>query len=211
MNEDFESYQIDDEDESDNPQPARRHTLWELVPQVMIMPTSGWEKMRASGPSPDVATIRFLLPLSLLSGASVFFSLLYPNVNSLGTEENSFTILLVNAVIMFCSFFIGYYVALLLEKIFLPKDMRDFPHSNFGKLMTMTGIGTLALFHILFEAFIMLDFILVFLPLWTIFILYKGIQQSGFHSEKELLAVGVICVVVIASPTLVEWILALFS
>lgn len=211
MNEDFESYSIEDNEDEEVKEPSRRLTMWTIMPQIMITPAAGWEKAKKFGPTPELATLRFLFPLCLLSGVSVFFALLYPRHNGLGGEESRFTVLLVNSVIQFCSFFIGYYVALVLNKVFLPKDVRDFPSTSFGKLLVMTGISTLALFHIIFEVLPMLDFILVFLPLWTIFIIYKGLPYSGMHSEKKLLAIGTVCVTTILGPFIVEWILVLFA
>lgn len=213
MNEDFESYRIEDDEEENGAGhgEVKRFTMWTIVPRIMTMPSSGWEMARHNAPSPELATVRFLLPLSLLSGFSVFLTFLYPRQKGFISEENGFTVLLVNAVIQFCSFFLGYFLALVLAKLFLPKDVRDIPSTPFGKILTMTGTATLAFFHILYEAFPMLDFILVFLPLWTIFIVFKGMDYTGVRSEKHILSVGVMCLVVVTGPTLVEWVLALFA
>lgn len=207
MNENFESYNIDDEEDGNS---VKRFTMWSIVPQIMVTPSSGWARARNNGPSPELATIRFFLPICLLTGASVFFSALYPGALST-TEENGFTLLLVNSVIQFCSFFIGYYLALVLAKLFLPKEDRNIPSSPFGKLLIMTGVATLALFHILFEAFRMLDFIFEFLPLWTIFLIIRGIDFIEVRSDKKVLVIAVLCLVTVISPTLVRWILALFA
>lgn len=197
---DFENYIIEDEDEKRAP----RLTMWSIVPRIMIMPASGWALARKNGPSPEIATIRFLLPMSLAAGISNFFTYFYPG-------RNSFTTVLVGAVITFCSFFLAYYIALLLQKLFLPKEGRDLPATSYGKLLTMTGIGTLALFHILTQALPMLDVILEFLPLWTIFLLYTGLKNTGVNNEKFVYALGVVCIVVVCSPYLVEWIFSLFT
>lgn len=210
MNEDFENYNIEDEEIGEGEQKLRPLTMWTILPVIMTMPAAGWKKLTLQGPSPELATIRFFLPLCILSGASVFFSLFYPGIG-LSAEENPFTILLVNAVIQFCSFFIGYYMALVMAKVFLPKEDRWISSSSYGKLLIMTGVATLAIFHILFEAFPMLDFILVFLPLWTIFIQFRGLEHTEFRSDKRILAIAVICLVTITGPTLIEWLLALFT
>ena len=197
--EDFESYSIEEEEES----AGRRLTMWSIVPRIMTSPASGWESAKKCGPTPELATIRFFLPICLLSGASEFFSLIY-QVNL------SFTGLLVAAVISFCSFFIGYYLALVFAKLFLPKDSRDFPSSNYGRLLTMTGVTTLAIFHILFKAIPMFDFIIEFFPLWTIFLLYKGMKLAEINREKSTYDLGVMCVVIICCPVIVEWALSFF-
>lgn len=210
MTDDFQNYSIPDYEEEETPA-GFRYTMWRIVPQIMIMPTSGWRLAKENGPAPEIAVLRFLLPLSLLSGASVFFSLLYPReIDPLGADAG-FTVLLVNAVIQFCSFFIGYFLALVFAKLLLPKGDRFLPSSPYGKLLVMAAIGSLAFFHIMFEVLPMLDSILVFLPLWTIFIIYKGMEISGIQEEKSLLAVGVICVVTVCAPTMIEWILLLFT
>lgn len=177
--------------------------MWTLFPRILTMPGEGWEKTMQHGPRPEIAVIRFLLPLSLLAAGAEFFAYLY----QVGL---SFTDLLVRAVITFCAFFIGYYIALVFAKIFLPKDAKDFPSSNYGKLLTLTGIASLACFRVLFMALPMLDFILEFLPLWTLFIIYRGMKMVVVSAEKQTMALGVMCIDIICSPLLVEWILSLF-
>lgn len=203
MKEDFENYQIEDDEEEEGQSPGRKGTMWTIVPQIMIMPASGWEKARVKGPSAEIATVRFFLPLCLLSGFSVFLSKLYPG-------QLSFQGLLVEAVISFFSFFLGFYVALVIAKALLPKDARHFIPTNYGRLLTMTGVSTLAMFHILFEAFPMFDFIWEFLPLWTIFLIFRGTSAKEMHTDQYPLALGVLCVVIICSPILLEWIFSLF-
>lgn len=196
----FESYNLEQDDNDD----VRSGTMWTIVPQIMTMPASGWERLKKAGPSPEIATFRFLVPICILAGASDFFALLYPG-------QYGFTGLLVNSVVSFCSFFIGFYLALVLAKIFLPSEAKEFLSSSYGKLLTMTGVGTLAFFRILMQGLPMLDFILEFLPLWTIFLIYKGMKLSDIPSEKAAYSMGVMCVTVICGPVLTEWALSLFT
>lgn len=195
---DYESYSIED-DEDD----VVRYTMWSIVPRVMAMPMSGWERAKNNGPSPDIAVLRFLLPVCLLAGGAEFLALLYQG-------SAGFASLLVNAVVSFCSFFLGYYIALVFARIFLPREARNFPSSRFGRLLTMTGIATLAFFHILMMALPMFDFVIEFFPLWTIFLIYKGMKFANIKPEKAPFSMGVMCVVVICGPILVEWALSLF-
>lgn len=209
MNEEFDNYKVDDEEEEDISSP--QYTLWQIVPRIMVSPQSGLKKLRQNGPSPELAAARFLLPLCLLTGFSAFFSYLYPGQIVSFAEENNFSVILVNAVVQFCAFFLGYYVAVLMARVFLPKGIRYFTSTKYGKLLTMTAIGTLAFFHIVCKALPMFDSFLVFLPLWTIFIIYKGMEPIAFDSDKKLLAIGTMCLITIVSPTLIAWILVLFT
>ena len=196
--ENFESYNLDDEEND-----VKRLTMWSIVPRVMTMPASGWERMKQRGPTPEIAIIRYLLPISLMSGGAEFFSLLYPGQYELAS-------ILVAGVIQFCSFFIGYFLSLIFASIFLPKAAKGFPSTKYGKLLTMTGVSTLAIFHILLKALPMFDFVIEFLPIWTIFLIYKGMNIAEIEREKAAFSMGVMCLVVIACPVLVAWAFTLF-
>ena len=196
--EDIDSYVIEDDEK-----PVNIYTMWSIVPRIMVMPGPGWKRLWNHGPLPEVAGVRFLLPLSILSGASEFFVYLYQVQLVLAD-------VLVSAVIQFCSFFLGYFLSLLLMKLAMPKDSKEFVDSHYAKLMVMTGIGTLALFHIIFMALPMFDFIIEFFPLWTVYILYEGMRQKHVSQSMQLYATGALCVIVICAPFLVEWILTLF-
>ena len=197
--EDFDSYLIDDDEED-----GKRYTMWDIVPLAMINPEQGWKRARLHGPIPEIATIRFLIPLCILAGASEFFALIYPGHYTISG-------LLVGAVITFCAYFLGYYLSLVLSRILLPRNTRKLSATDYGKLLIMGATGTLAFFQILIKSLQMFDFILEFLPLWTIFIIFQGIKQiEDVESDKILFAIGLLCVIVICCPILIEWILALF-
>lgn len=196
---DFENYNLDDEEDK-----VKCQTLWSLLPYILTMPTSGWDRVKKYGPTPDIATLRFLLPLSILSGASEFFTLVYQ------PGQHGFSAILVSGFISFLSYFLGYYLSLVFAKIFLPKEAKFFPSSSYGKLLTMIGVATLAIFHMLYKILPFLDFAIEFFPIWTIFLIFKGMRYSDIAPEKNAFSMGVLCVVIIACPVLVEWIFTLF-
>lgn len=197
----FDSYTLEDETDDKG---VKRYTMWRLIPLIMTVPSQGWSLTRHNGPAPDIATLRFLLPVSLISGGAEFLSLLYPGAQP-------FTSILVAAVITFVSFFIGYYLALVFAKLFIPKEARGFPSTDYGKLLTMAGVGTLAIFHFLFKALPMFDFIIEFFPIWTIFLVFRGMKYADIPPEKWAFSMGVMCVVIICSPVVVEWVLAIID
>lgn len=194
----IDSYVIEDDGK-----PVRLETMWSLVPRIMAMPGSGWKRLRDHGPLPEVALVRFLLPLCVLSGVAEFFVYLYQ-------VQLSFADILVSAVIQFCSFFLGYFLSLLMLKVLMPKDAEGFVETQYAKLMIMTGIGTLALFHVVFMALPMFDFVLEFLPLWTVYILYEAMRQKKVSESKQLYATGAVCFTVISAPFIIEWLLTFF-
>ena len=196
--ENFESYSLEEEENEEC------LTMWSILPRIMAMPQSGWELCKLSGPVPEIAVLRFLLPLCLLAGGAEFMAMLYQ-------VQLTFEGVLVNAVISFFSFFLGYYIAVVLAKVFLPKDAKEFITSKYGRLMAIAGVSTLAFFHILFQSLPMFDFIIEFFPLWTIFLIFKGMQIADVPKEKAAFSLGVMCLAIISSPYLVEWALSLFA
>ena len=205
MKQEYDNYSIeDDEEEEGGKEPSVRSTMWSLMPKVLVAPASGWEKVRKEGPSPEVAVIRFLLPFCLLAGGADFFRLLYE-------VQLVFSDLLVEAVITFCSFFLGYYVSLVLLKLFLPRESKEFPVTRYGRLLVIGSTVSLAIFHILYVALPMFDFLIEFFPLWTVFLIYKGTASGCFEEERHAFSMGVVCVVVICSPVLIKWIFSFFT
>lgn len=198
----FEEYSLEDEEEK--PTTLSLPQIWLKMTQAIIMPSSGWIQLHKSEIRPEKAVLYFLLPISFLASLSDFFTLLYE-------IDVKYTDLLVGIVITFFSFFLGYYVALLIAKLFLPVADKEFPHTNYGRILTIGCVGALALIHILDEALPMFDFIIEFFPLWIVFMLYKGLGLSNLHENKFSYCLGVLSVAIISSPFLIEWFFSLFS
>ena len=180
-----------------------RLTMWQIAPRIVMTPSVGWDMVMSRGPRPEIAVIRFLLPLCLMAAGSEFFTMIY-------NPDLSFTNVLVQSVITLTSYFLGYYIALVLAKLFLPKDAKEFPLTPYGKLVILTGVGSLAFFVVLIKLLPMIDFILEFLPVWTVFLIFKAMSKIAVSEEKQTLSIGIVCVIVICAPIIVEWFLSLF-
>lgn len=200
--EDFEEYSLEDEEEQSHPMALPQ--IWLTLLKAMIMPSQGWKKIRESDLKPDSAVIGFLLPMSLLAAISNLFSIIYD-------IDLKYTDLLVGMVVSFFTYFLGYYIAVLIARIFVPTAVRDFPMSNYGRNLITGCMGTLAMIHIIYEAFQLFDFVIEFFPLWIVFMLYKGMSQVNTDSNKATYTLGVMCVAVISSPVLIEWFFSFFT
>lgn len=194
----FDNYLIED-DEDDR----KRYTMWSIMPVAMVNPQLGWSRARDEGPTPEIATLRFFIPICIFAALADFLIYLYPG-------QYTFPGVLVGSVVTLCSFFIGYYLSLVLTRLLLRKHSKSLPATDYGKLLIMGSTATLAFFHILMRAFPMFDFILEFLPLWTIYLVFEGIRQDHHDQEYSIFSIGMVCLIIICSPILIEWILSLF-
>ena len=50
----------------------------------------------------------------------------------------------------------------------------------------------------------MLEPILVFLPLWTVYIICRGVRFLKFPKEREHLATGILCLLTVGMPWLLR-------
>ena len=198
----FEEYTIQDEEEQDNyltlPQ------IWRALLKAMVMPSAGWKQLHNSQIKPENIVVGFLLPISLLAAASDLFSLLYE-------MELRFTDLLVGMVITFFTYFLGYYIAVLIARIFMPKADKGFPMTGYGRLLIIDCVAALAVIHVIYQALQIFDFMIEFFPLWTVYMLYKGMNYAKIDSNKATFSLGVMCVAVISSPVLINWFFDLFT
>lgn len=197
----FEEYSLEDEEESGSMTLFR---LWKAVFTAIAMPASGWKLIKERMVTPEAVAMKFLLPVSILAAGSVFFGLIYD-------VSVHFTDLLVDMVVTFFTFFLGYYISILIARIFMPAADRGFPMTDYGRKMASVSVGTLALINILYNAVPLFDFIIEFFPLWLVYMLYKAMNLADIDRNKSTYSLGVMCVSVICSPILIEWFFSLFT
>lgn len=183
-----------------NPEePRKRKTPLELMFGIMLNPVEGWKSLRRSKYTPDEISAKCFYPLSALAAASQFVALVYH-------PDMEMSDILVKALITFICFFFGNFIILPLLKILLPKSIKDFSETDFGKEFVMMMLSTLALFYVAITLLPMIEPVLVFLPLWTIYLISKGTKFIKIPKDKTVGATGMLCVVIIGTPLLVNWI-----
>lgn len=172
-----------------------------LMFRTMLTPVEGWKALkRAKLTSEEVAARAFypLLALAAISEASSFFY-----------EANyTFSEWAVSGLVTFISFFFGYFTVLLAASIFLPKELKELPKKDICKQMVLLASSTLPLFYVLGRMLPMLDAVLVFLPIWTIYIVFKGIRLLRVPKEKENTVAGIFCTLTVGCPIFWMWLLS---
>lgn len=170
-----------------------------LFIRVLSNPVDGWKALKRSRHSVEKFSMRCFYPLVLLASLSEFATLFYdPDVKP---ED-----LIIPAIITFIVFVFGYFTALICSGLILPKETRQTFHTSFGKEYLMLNIATLALFYSLFNFFPIAGPILVFLPLWTIYIACKGVKLFRIPEEKNACSCVLISFAIIGCPVFWNWV-----
>ena len=194
-----EHYNIDQEDNDNNDDNGYTGSnMFLLLFRLMINPVEGWKRIRRRGITAEEAGKRCFYPLAAISALSCFIAAIYD-------ASQTLNMCMIAAVKIFMALFFGNFTTLLLFRWGLPKQYRDIPDSNFGKVFVMFNLSTLALFYILYEILPMLGPAIVFLPIWTIYLTSKGCKFFHFPAEKSSLLITLICLYLILAPIAVYW------
>lgn len=171
---------------------------WCLLFSVMFNPVEGWKKIRRVRKSAEKLQSGCFYPLLALLALSNFTDYIYSvNVN--------LSTIVTKAAVAFVSYFFGYYCILFLENIFFSKPISENFDKDYGKSYIIIGLSTLSLFAILINILPMLWPILIFLPLWTLYLLYKGSKYFKLPESQALKFIVLTCLFVVGMPILIDW------
>lgn len=126
--------------------------------------------------------------------------------NSLSVQQA-----LPKAIEAFCGFFFGYFCVLILIKLLLPKEGREAFEKPFGKNFVAVAITSLAIFDLLVFILPMLQPVLVFLPIWTIFIICRGCRLLGVPEKMQIQTSTILSVLTIGAPLAISWLFSFLT
>ena len=169
-----------------------------LLLNIMFNPVEGWKKLRRSKMSVESLQSGCFYPVLAIMAVSRFAEYFY-SVNI------SLSHLLTQAVVEFVAFFLGYFCVQMVLLWILPTNVAERFEERFGKEYTLIALSTLALFSIFTNILPMLWPILIFLPIWTLYIMFKGIRFFLFPEKQEMKFFVLSGTAVIGVPLLIEW------
>lgn len=175
-------------------------TPFSLLIKVMFNPVEGWKNLRRGKFEVQELQSGCFYPLLSLLALSNFADYFY-------SVDVTISQIITKAVISFVSFFFGYFSIIVLLKTFLPKNVADYFNQRFGQDFVILSLSTMAIFSIVINLLPMLWPILIFLPLWTIYIMYKGSKFFKMNENQTIKSVVWIFGSVIGVPVLIDWIL----
>ncbi len=176
----------------------RRHTPFLLLLNILMTGTAGWKDLRRSRLTPEQTAAGCFYPLIALASACRFADWFYlPEFNLSET--------LVSAVSVFVSFFFSYFAIQVVCRWLFPTAVKSKTETAYFKLMVQYALSSLALFLIPAEVLPILETITVFLPIWTAFIITKGIRFMVIPNQFLNRCMVTIVVTVIVTPYLLMW------
>lgn len=191
---DNSSYNIEDlhDDKSTHP------NIFLMMLKVLSNPLEGWKALRRHKITSEETQRTCFYPLVALVALSNFAQLLY-------SPRTTVSEVLMEALTSFIGFFAGYFCIIILLKIFFPKTVNKQIETEFGKVFILISLSTLCLFSILIELFPMLWAILIFLPLWTVYSICRGVRFFDFPDNRSITCTGLLCILTVGVPYLIDW------
>lgn len=191
----------DDEDLEDEEENINKGSLFLLLFKIMSTPVEGWKEFKRRRYTVEEVSNGCFYPLVALAAVSEFAEMIYTTA--------SLSTCLLRAVTAFIAFFFGYFTIILLSGVFLPKVSVMKVKGVLGKEFVMMNLSTLTLFFTAINLFKMIDAVLVFLPIWTIYLIYKGVRILRVPNEVESRTKIVLTFLIIGAPLLWQWFVSL--
>lgn len=166
--------------------------------QLLISPLSGWKNIKKSNYSPDTVSRKLFYPMMALVSVGMFMSMIYNSALSL-------SFVLQRAIVIFVAFFFGYFAILLSCGFMLKEKSREKIESNFGKVFVMMSMSVLIFFYIIYEIVPMLEPILIFTPLYVIYLIFRGVRFLRIPEDEKLSTIIILSGLIIGLPILLNW------
>lgn len=186
-----------EEDKEDEKSPSKLHSASGILFRIMFNPVEGWKLLRRDKISVENLLSGCFFPLLALLAISKFAGFFY-SVNLTLTD------IITEGVVAFVSYYFGFYCILMALSWILPQDMTEKFEDKFGKEYIIMALSTLVLFAIVRDLLPMIWPILIFLPIWTLYIMFKGIRFFHFQENQDIKFFILSATAVIFIPMLIE-------
>ncbi len=184
--------------ESEAPDGAHKKSPFKVMLDIMAGPVQGWKTMRRQRYTPQEVLSRLLYPLTAGAAASQLANLFYD-------ANASIAGVVIGAVVTFIAFFFGYFTVVGVARSLMRKDSGEWVETPFGKEYVAFSMSTLALFTIFLTLLPMLEPVIVFLPLWTIYIVCRGVRFLRVPSDGETRVSIIMSVLIVGTPMAYWW------
>lgn len=169
-----------------------------LLLRILMTGTAGWKDLRRSRFKPEQTAAGCFYPLIAFASVCRFCDWFYlPEFNLSST--------LVSAASVFTSFFFSYFAVQVVCRWVFPLAAKSKTDTPYFKLMVQYALASLALFWIPAELLPILEPLTVFLPIWTAFIITKGVRFLRLPEKYINRCMVTIVVSVIVIPYLFMW------
>ncbi len=180
------------------PESPRRNNPLALLLAILMTGSAGWKRLRRARLTPEQTAAGCFYPILALTAICRFADWFY-------LPEFDISSTLVTAASIFASFFFSYFAVQVVCRILFPSEARKKTESPYFRLIVQYSLSSLALFWIPAEVFPIIEPITVFLPIWTIFIITKGVRFLRLPENNSNRCMVTIIITTIAMPYLFMW------
>lgn len=166
-----------------------------LMLKTIATPVEGWKALKRAHVPPENMASQCFYPLLAFAAASCFANFVYdPDATLTGT--------LTEAVVEFVKFFLGYFAVISACKL-LPEEINLRVGMPFGRNFVMLAMSSLVIWSVLLEWLPMASPVLSFLPLYTVYMIFKGVKFLRIPENRLTLAAAVISLVTLVAPYII--------
>ncbi len=176
----------------------KRHTPLFLLFNILMTGTAGWKDLRRARLKPEQTASGCFYPIIALASVCRFADWFYhPDFDLSAT--------LIGAASVFASFFFSFFAVQIVCRWLFPAPVKGKTETVYFRLMVQYALSSLALFWIPSEILPILEPFTVFLPIWTAFIITKGIRFLLIPEQYFNRCIVTIVVTIIVMPYLFMW------
>lgn len=184
-------------DESDDKSPNSRNPLLLLI-DILMTGTTGWRRLRKARLSPEQTAAGCLYPIAALAAVCRFTDWIY-------APEFELSNTLISAASIFISFFFSYFAVQVVCRWLFPAEVRPKTELPYFKQLVQYALASLALFWIPAMLIPVIEPITVFLPIWTAFIITKGMHYLRISENRRTRCTVVMVIVTVGMPYIIMW------
>lgn len=170
-----------------------------LLLSILMTGTAGWKELRRARMTPEKTAAGCLYPLAALAAVCKF-------ADWFNKPEFNLSETLVGAASIFASFFFSYFAVIVICRLLFPYDTKQKTETPYFKQIVQYALSSLALFSIPSEILPILEPITVFLPIWTAFIVTKGIRFLMIPDQFHNRCMVTLIVTAIVTPYFFIWV-----
>lgn len=184
--------------EEENQDKQKQGNAFTYLLAILFTGTAGWKQLRRSRLTPEQTAAGCFYPILALAAVCKFADFFYlPEFNISAT--------LIQAAAIFTSFFFSYFAVQVLCKLFFPIEAKSKTETSYFKLLVQYALSSLALFWIPAELLPVVEPLAVFLPIWTVFIITKGVRFLRLPENHNNRCMVTIIVTTIMMPYIFMW------
>lgn len=195
LNIDHKPYSIEEKIKKNQ---KKRHSPFILLLDILMTGAAGWKDLRRSRLSPEQTAAGCFYPLIALASICRFSDWFY-------LPEFDLSSTLISATSVFVAFFFSYFAVPVICRWLFPMSAKSKTETPFFKLMVQYALSSLALFWIPAELMPVLETLTVFLPIWTAFIITRGIRFLRLPENSVNRCLATIVLTVIVMPYFFIW------